>query len=101
MLEKHASRDVLSFSKHFIDKGKNGASEIKTSTENLISMIYESFLLEYYFATFHFGISITLIVEIRNKIRKLLVSSVLVYFYKKQYVFQLSLGIKTIYRSKL
>ena len=40
---------LLSSLKHFIYKGKSGASKMKRSTENLTSMICESFILELYF----------------------------------------------------
>ena len=37
---------------------KREATKIKSSTENLTSMIYVSFSLGLYFETFHFGVSI-------------------------------------------
>ena len=56
VLEKHASREVLSFSEHFIYKEKSGASKTKSGTQNSTSMICESsiselfiFLLALYF----------------------------------------------------
>ena len=62
--EIHASKEVLSFfKKHSIFKEKSGESKIKRSTENLTSMIYEIFILELYIGTFHFGISIVLLLR--------------------------------------
>ena len=49
------------FKKYFIYEGKSRASKIKRSTENLTNMIYESFILELYFRTFNFGVSIVLL----------------------------------------
>ena len=34
--------------KHFIYKEKSGASKTKSSTENLRTMLYESFILEFF-----------------------------------------------------
>ena len=48
-----------------IDKEKSRASKLESSAENATRMIYEIFILELYFETFHFGISIVLLVEIK------------------------------------
>ena len=37
------------------------ASKITSGTENVTSLIYENFILELYFGTFHFDISIILL----------------------------------------
>ena len=46
---------LKTLSKHFICKEKPGASKVKSSMENLTSMIYRSFNSELYFGTFYCG----------------------------------------------
>ena len=52
MLEKHASREVSVFYKHFILKGKSGATKIECSAENATSMVYEIYILELFLILF-------------------------------------------------
>ena len=51
------------FKKHFINKEEIGPSKIKSGTENLTSMIYDRVILKLYVETFHFGISILLLLR--------------------------------------
>ena len=53
----------LVFEKHFIFREVSETSKTKSRTENLSSIIYESFVLELYCGTFYFGISIILLLQ--------------------------------------
>ena len=51
------------FSKTFHLQRKKWSVKVKSSTENVRSIAYESFILELYFRTFHFGISLVLLLR--------------------------------------
>ena len=61
MKKNRVRKNMLQKGFEFYYKEKSGASRIKSSTENLTSMVYESFILELYFGTFYFGISTALL----------------------------------------
>ena len=109
--KKMLPESFLVFEKYFIFTEVSETSKTKSRTENVSSMIYESFVLELYCGTFHFGISIIFLLqkyEIRTGLlsnhflrKNMIVEENLRVIVLKSNVFQLSHGIKNVYGSML